>query len=141
MTENLLYLRSLHFFCIDISVMYNLMFLINSTCFFMFIVQLSFYVNLDIRLLCEGVSIPTSYPWVRSNCTGFHILKIVILFDQNDENCNLNIQMEMIANKLFGLRNTFQANVRFTYALKGALDNILKFYFWLNFIYHVKCNC
>ena len=25
--------------------------------------------------------------------------------------------------------------------LKGALDNILKFYFWLNFIYHVKCNC
>ena len=24
---------------------------------------------------------------------------------------------------------------------KGALDNILKFYFWLNFIYHVKCNC
>ena len=25
--------------------------------------------------------------------------------------------------------------------IKGALDNILKFYFWLNFIYHVKCNC
>ena len=24
---------------------------------------------------------------------------------------------------------------------KGALDNILKFHFWLNFIYHVKCNC
>ena len=24
--------------------------------------------------------------------------------------------------------------------IKGALDNILKFYFWLNFIYHVKCN-
>ena len=24
---------------------------------------------------------------------------------------------------------------------KGALDNILKFYFWLNFIYHLKCNC
>ena len=24
---------------------------------------------------------------------------------------------------------------------KGALDNVLKFYFWLNFIYHVKCNC
>ena len=22
--------------------------------------------------------------------------------------------------------------------IKGALDNILKFYFWLNFIYHVK---
>ena len=22
---------------------------------------------------------------------------------------------------------------------KGALDNILKFYFWLNFIYHVQC--
>ena len=27
------------------------------------------------------------------------------------------------------------------YFLKGALDNILKFYFWLNLIYHVKCNC
>ena len=25
--------------------------------------------------------------------------------------------------------------------IKRALDNILKFYFWLNFIYHVKCNC
>ena len=25
--------------------------------------------------------------------------------------------------------------------VKGALDNILKFYFWVNFIYHVKCNC
>ena len=25
--------------------------------------------------------------------------------------------------------------------IKGALDNILKFYFWLNFIYHVKCKC
>ena len=27
------------------------------------------------------------------------------------------------------------------FIIKGALDNILKFYFWLNFIYHVKCNC
>ena len=25
--------------------------------------------------------------------------------------------------------------------IKGALDNILKFYFRLNFIYHVKWNC
>ena len=25
--------------------------------------------------------------------------------------------------------------------LKWGLDNILKFYFWLNFTYHVKCNC
>ena len=24
------------------------------------------------------------------------------------------------------------------FVLKGALDNILKFSFWLNFIYHVK---
>ena len=27
------------------------------------------------------------------------------------------------------------------FRVKGALDNILKFYFWPNFIYHVKCNC
>ena len=27
------------------------------------------------------------------------------------------------------------------FVIKGALDNIFKFYFWLNFIYHVKCNC
>ena len=26
-------------------------------------------------------------------------------------------------------------------AFKGALDNVLKFYFWLNFIYHVKIDC
>ena len=28
-----------------------------------------------------------------------------------------------------------------SFRVKGALDNILKCYFWLNFIYHVKCNC
>ena len=32
-------------------------------------------------------------------------------------------------------------NVMKRWTIKGALDNILKFYFWLNFIYHVKCNC
>ena len=32
-------------------------------------------------------------------------------------------------------------NISMSFCVKGALDNILKFYFWLNFIYHVKCNC
>ena len=31
--------------------------------------------------------------------------------------------------------------VSWKHNIKGALDNILKFYFWLNFIYHIKCNC
>ena len=32
-----------------------------------------------------------------------------------------------------------RVNIHCAIKLKGALDNILKFYFWLNFIYHVKC--
>ena len=37
-----------------------------------------------------------------------------------------------------GVRENGVAVTKQIRVVKGALDNILKFYFWLNFIYHVK---
>ena len=51
-----------------------------------------------------------------------------------------NIPLRVLIFPIFvpcGSFSKFESSVSF----KGALDNILKFYFWLNFIYHVKCNC
>ena len=70
--------------------------------------------------------------WYRSVNSFWIILKFTL-------NCTQIENYDDVMSYPHPLVITFKYNIKIS--VKGSLDNIVKFYFWLNFIYHVKCNC